>query len=136
MKTVKRRNRAATMNRILRALAELIVLKSIDKVGINAVAAQAQVNKVLIYRYFGGWNGLLETFYQQILNRIATASTPDQYIRFFHQELVTNPAWQQILIWQLVNQETEVGRRLMKIQEESFQKLQLPAQTAETIQFI
>ena len=65
MKVIKRRNRAMTMERILRAMGEVIAERGTEKAGINAVAEKAQVNKVLIYRYFGGWNGLLEAYVQR-----------------------------------------------------------------------
>ena len=65
MKVVKRRNRQLTMERILRAMGEVMAERGTEKAGINAVAERADVNKVLIYRYFGGWNGLLEAYVQR-----------------------------------------------------------------------
>lgn len=37
-----------------------------NKLGINSLADKAGLNKVLIYRYFGGWDGLLETYAKKI----------------------------------------------------------------------
>ncbi|RYF68569.1 MAG: TetR/AcrR family transcriptional regulator, partial [Cytophagaceae bacterium] len=54
-----------TMERILRAMGDVMAEKGTKKAGINAVAEKAGVNKVLIYRYFGGWNGLLEAYVQR-----------------------------------------------------------------------
>ena len=54
MKVVKRRNRQMTMERILRAMGDTMAERGTEKAGINAVAERAGVNKVLIYRYFGG----------------------------------------------------------------------------------
>ena len=36
-----------------------------DQLGINRVATRSGVNKILIYRYFGGLSGLLEAYYQR-----------------------------------------------------------------------
>ncbi len=47
---------------ILDALERLLVEKGFTGVGVNAVAREAGVDKVLIYRYFGSMEGLLEAF--------------------------------------------------------------------------
>lgn len=46
----------------LQALERLLSRPDAPEPGINAVAREARLNKVLIYRYFDSWNGLLETF--------------------------------------------------------------------------
>lgn len=55
------RNRAATRERLLGAAEQLLIKKGFQSMGINAVAARAGIDKVLIYRYFGGFEGLLES---------------------------------------------------------------------------
>ncbi|GAB4021202.1 TetR/AcrR family transcriptional regulator [Spirosoma koreense] len=57
-----KRNRAATTERIINALEELLTERGLDGVGINVIAERAGVSKVLIYRYFGGIEGLLEYY--------------------------------------------------------------------------
>ncbi|GAB4024804.1 TetR/AcrR family transcriptional regulator [Spirosoma koreense] len=57
-----RRNRAATVERILGALEKILNEDGLAGVSINAVADQAGVSKVLIYRYFGGLDHLLEHY--------------------------------------------------------------------------
>lgn len=57
-----KRNRAQTSQRIIDALEEVIAEKGIDGIGINRISEKAGVSKVLIYRYFGGLEGLL-TYY-------------------------------------------------------------------------
>ncbi len=54
--------RARTEARLIEAVGELIAEKGIHKLGVNAVARQAGVDKVLIYRYFGGLEGLYRAF--------------------------------------------------------------------------
>ncbi len=58
------RDRKQTSKRILKALGEVISKHGFTKVGINAVAKAAGVDKVLIYRYFGGLPELLKEYAQ------------------------------------------------------------------------
>jgi AcrR family transcriptional regulator len=57
-----RRNKEETKDRILDAVGRLLAQGGFRKLGINAVARQAGVDKVLIYRYFGGMPELLRAF--------------------------------------------------------------------------
>ena len=59
---VKSRDAAATRGRILDAVGSLLVREGFGALGINAVAREAGVDKVLIYRYFGGIDQLLEAW--------------------------------------------------------------------------
>ncbi len=56
------KDREATEKRILKAAGEIIIENGFEKTGINAVAARAEVSKMLIYRYFGSMDGLLATY--------------------------------------------------------------------------
>jgi AcrR family transcriptional regulator len=53
------RDRAATEERILTAVGEVLARDGFAAIGVNAIARQAGVDKVLIYRYFGGLPELL-----------------------------------------------------------------------------
>jgi AcrR family transcriptional regulator len=57
-----RRDRGATETRILAAVGEVLARDGFGGVGVNAIAKQAGVDKVLIYRYFGGLPRLLATW--------------------------------------------------------------------------
>lgn len=57
-----KRNRALTMERIINALEEELAEGGLDGIGINVIAQKAGVSKVLIYRYFGSLEGLLEYY--------------------------------------------------------------------------
>lgn len=61
------RNRAATEARLLAAAKEHLELHGFMHFGINTVAARAGADKVLIYRYFGGQQGLLKALGQEPL---------------------------------------------------------------------
>lgn len=58
----RKRNRATTTEQIINALEEVLTEKGLNTVGINAVAERAGVSKVLIYRYFGSLEGLLDYY--------------------------------------------------------------------------
>ncbi len=59
---VKKRDRERTKGRILKAVGKVIEKYGTKKVGVNLIAREADVNKVLIYRYFGGVDGLMEQY--------------------------------------------------------------------------
>jgi AcrR family transcriptional regulator len=59
---VKSRDAAATRKRILDAVGSLLSREGFSALGVNAVAREAGVDKVLIYRYFGGIDQLLEAW--------------------------------------------------------------------------
>ena len=65
------RNRQLTESRIREAAIALLQERGFEDWGVNAIARQAGVDKVLIYRYFDSVEGLLETIVQE------TAFWPD-----------------------------------------------------------
>jgi AcrR family transcriptional regulator len=54
------RDRSATEERILAAVGTVLARDGFGAVGVNAIAREAGVDKVLIYRYFGGLPELLQ----------------------------------------------------------------------------
>ena len=58
----RERNRAETTARILAAVGEVLARDGFGALGVNAVAKHAGVDKVLIYRYFGGMSELLKAW--------------------------------------------------------------------------
>ena len=58
----KKRDRERTKGKILKAVGKVIEKYGTKKVGVNLIAREADVNKVLIYRYFGGVDGLMEQY--------------------------------------------------------------------------
>ena len=56
------RSRLNTEQRILEAVGSLLLEQGYPAVGINAIARKAGCDKVLIYRYFGGFDELLLAF--------------------------------------------------------------------------
>jgi AcrR family transcriptional regulator len=54
------RDRFATRAAILQSAAELVAAHGVGRLGVNMLAQAASCDKVLIYRYFGGLDGVLE----------------------------------------------------------------------------
>lgn len=59
------RDREATEKRLINTIGEMIAEIGFEKIGINAVAAQSGVSKILIYRYFGSVEGLITAYIRQ-----------------------------------------------------------------------
>ena len=77
------KNRQATEQLLLEAVNRLVEQDGFEGLGINAVAAQAGVSKMLIYRYFGSLNGLIAAYIRQydfwILSRSCSGSKSPRY---------------------------------------------------------
>lgn len=120
------RDRAATEERILAAVGEVLAREGFAAVGVNAIAKQAGVDKVLIYRYFGGLPELLRTwgasgrFWPRVADLLGSdpqallALAPaDRYARFFRHfidELRVRPLTLEVLAAEVVerNELTEI----------------------------
>ncbi len=112
------RDRAATEERILGAVGEVLARDGFGAVGVNAIARQAGVDKVLIYRYFGGLPALLRAWGEsgRFWPRLADLLGPDpqallalpaaeRYARFFEHfidELRRRPLTLEILAAELM----------------------------------
>jgi len=59
------RDREATRTLLIEAVGKMLADQGFTKLGVNAVAKAAGVDKVLIYRYFGGMPGLISAFGQE-----------------------------------------------------------------------
>jgi AcrR family transcriptional regulator len=60
-----KRNSEQTRRRILSAVGELLAQSGFRDIGVNSIARQAGIDKVLIYRYFGGLPELLKAFAEE-----------------------------------------------------------------------
>ena len=80
------RDKEQTRGNILRAVGRLLASSGFREVGINAVAREAGVDKVLIYRYFGGLPELLKAFAED------NEFWPD--VRNLGHETGSSTAWQ------------------------------------------
>ena len=72
-------NREDTTQRILTAALEILAEEGFGALGINQIARRAQADKQLIYRYFGGIDGLLAALGQEVAARITLALGTGHY---------------------------------------------------------
>ena len=90
------RGRAATEKLILAAVGEVLAREGFGGIGVNAIAKHAGVDKVLIYRYFGGLPELLKAWgdsgrfwpdVRELLgpkpHEFLALPAPERYARFF-----------------------------------------------------
>jgi AcrR family transcriptional regulator len=56
------RDKETTVEKLIEATGRIIRKDGMHKLGVNAIAREAGVDKVLLYRYFGGLEGLLREF--------------------------------------------------------------------------
>lgn len=91
-----RRNRAKTTERIINAFEEVLAERGLQAVGVNRVAERAGVSKVLIYRYFGGLEGLIAyyirmgklypSFTEPVLQQLRP-NNEEELSRLWHRQL-------------------------------------------------
>ena len=65
--TTGERDREATEKRLLDTIGKMIAEDGFEKIGINAIATQSGVSKILIYRYFGSVEGLMAATYGNMI---------------------------------------------------------------------
>jgi AcrR family transcriptional regulator len=124
------RNKEGTKLRILQAVGELVAESGFHSLSINAIAREAGVDKVLIYRYFKDLPTLLRTFGQEG-NYLASTSVPPGFDKieslpellshaliFFQKELRERPITQEIILWDLL-EDNELTRELINVREET-----------------
>ena len=70
-------NREDTTDRILTAALDLLAAEGFSALGINPIARRAEADKQLIYRYFGGMEGLLAALGRKVAARLTTALSTD-----------------------------------------------------------
>ena len=56
------KDKELTQEKILEAVDSIIVNDGFERVGVNAIAQNAGVSKMLIYRYFGGLDELIAQY--------------------------------------------------------------------------
>ena len=110
----RERDREATETRLIEALERVLSRDGFRGLGINSVAREAGVDKVLIYRYFGDLDGLIEAFGRRLnlwVGEGSSAAAPgDDYaakmqhlLREYVQSLRSNSTLRQILAWELID---------------------------------
>lgn len=115
------RDKEKTKEKILEAVSEIVLQEGIKNIGVNSVARKAGIDKVLIYRYFGGFQELLkiyirkQDFFANItsysnekIDEIPLAQVKEYFKKLFLMQLSHlrhNKELQEILLWELTNKD-------------------------------
>jgi len=108
------RDRDVTERRILDAARQVLAESGPNGFGVNAIARAAGCDKQLIYRYYGGLNGLigamgrdLATWWADRLRPIGALGLPESYAELIRrlalgllQALRDDPLMQKIVLWE------------------------------------
>ncbi|MBB5572214.1 MULTISPECIES: TetR/AcrR family transcriptional regulator [Rhizobium] len=119
------RNRAATEQAILDAAKRLLAEEGFQNFGINAVARGAGCDKQLIYRYYGGLDGLVEAIGTDLggwvqdripddtggMFLLTYGDLMERLALLFLDALRADPLMRRIVAWE-VSENTEQVRRL------------------------
>jgi AcrR family transcriptional regulator len=132
------RNRNQTRTEILNAVGRLIARSGFKEVGVNAIAREAGVDKVLIYRYFGGLPELLKAFAEESdfwpglpelaqqapegLGSLSEAERAKALVLAFGRALRSRPLTQEIMRWELLER-NELTDALARHREEQGARL-------------
>ena len=112
------RDRAVTEGILIKAVGRLLAREGFKALGVNAVAREAGVDKVLIYRYFGDLSGLISAFGQdsdfwpsaaelagdepERFRKLPLADRMSALARNYFEAIRRRPVTQEILAWELV----------------------------------
>ena len=127
------RSRLKTEQRILEALGEILLQQGYPAAGINAIARQAGCDKVLIYRYFGGFDELLLAFAETTtlwweVDEIITESAADcadialpEYLQRlldrYVKALEARPLALEIMAWEM-SEQNNLTQSLARVRSE------------------
>lgn len=119
------RDKEETKQKLIDAVGRIVVRDGFQSVGINAVAKEAAVDKVLIYRYFGDIDGLLKAFESQkdyfvnITNSLGSYDSINSIEAFLDvikkiyigqlREIMKNRELKEMLLWELNHKNIVTG---------------------------
>lgn len=122
-----------TSRRLVSAVGSLLAREGFKGVGVNAVAREAGVDKVLIYRYFGGLEGLIKAFGREgdfwpsalelaggdlkAFSSLPMEQRLSAFSRHFIQALRKRPLTLAIMAWEMV-EANELTRELEAVREQ------------------
>ncbi|MDR2962601.1 MAG: TetR/AcrR family transcriptional regulator [Bacteroidales bacterium] len=114
------KDRAATEQRLLDSVGTMIAAQGFERIGVNAVAAQSGVSKILIYRYFGSVDGLLAAyirkhdfwinFEREVPHKENLADFLKAIFRRQAELLHSNPALKRLYRWELSSHNEWIDR--------------------------
>jgi len=112
------RDKDKTKRALIAATGKVLARDGFARLGVNAVAAEAGADKVLIYRYFGGMEGLMEAYGRsgvfwptveevigedvERLRAMAPGAAVAEVLERYGQALRARPVTLEILAWESV----------------------------------
>ncbi len=138
MSAVVERNREKTEGRIIDAVEKILASEGYQALGVNRVAREAGVGKVLIYRYFGGIEGLLDAYGKterfwpsaeeirgmsdEDFGRLERPEQVRQIFRGFRQALKKRPHTIAIYAWEMA-EKRDISQQLVARRTQNSLKL-------------
>ena len=132
------RDKEATKQKILRAVETLLAKDGFRGLGVNAVAREAGVDKVLIYRYFGGLAELIDRYGKEgnfwpsmteltdgdpeSLLTLPVGQRTSRILINMMRAIRKRPLTQEILAWETI-ENNELTTRLADLREEQSNEL-------------
>lgn len=122
------RDREGTEKRLIDTIGQMVGEQGFEKIGINAVATQSGVSKILIYRYFGSVEGLMAAYIRKHdfwLNfplEIPTKEELPEFVKAMFkrqiEQLRSNPTLRMLHRWEL-SCNNEIIAKLRQQREET-----------------
>lgn len=128
-----KRNREETEKKIKDAVGRIVLRDGFAALGINAVAKEAGCDKVLIYRYFGTLEGLIESYVREkdyfsnitpVFPQTGDKLTREEIAwvakRIFKGQLkytASDAEFRELLLWELSNR-NQITEKLAAVREE------------------
>ena len=132
------KDKILTRKRIIEAFGRLMARDGFEEIGVNAVAYEAGIDKVLIYRYFGNFQGLLQAFAEDAdlwpsmgdllgekINLRRIPNLKEILVRYLHnqlKEMRRRKPTQEIMRWELL-QQNSLTNSLSNLREKQMQEL-------------
>ena len=118
------RDRNATSARILKAATELLAEGGFQNFGVNAIARRAGCDKQLIYRYYGGMDGLIDAIGGELAHSIEQkmpvggssgfmltyGDLVEHMMMLLLQALRDDPLSRKIIAWEISDNSPQVRR--------------------------
>lgn len=132
------RDREATEKRLIDTIGQMVAEQGFEKIGINAVAAQSGVSKILIYRYFGSVEGLMAAYirkYDFWLNfplEIPSKEDLPEFVKAMFktqiEQLRSNPTLRMLHRWELSCNNEIVAKLRQQREQTGYRIVELASQ--------